>query len=186
MSGSRALRRGLTTLVEVIVVREWVILALRGTISRDWGWLQFGAPLALLLCFDLRPFRSGGAEIRLGRGVGWLMISRFVAMVLAMAYGEVQPGVGPPVIQTTIALGVLIVTGAVLRWIDERNALRLIRAAPDGGFLVLYPADAGLDREVEALPGGVRRGSQWEFPATAEAAEALVKFARERHFEFTK
>lgn len=83
------------------------------------------------------------------------------------------------------AVVLLFFVGALLRVVEIRRPLRLITAAAGGGFQVRYPADESLDAEIAKLPGVEREGDGWKVAASAESAEALLRFAREHQFEFT-
>lgn len=177
--GSTVLRRGLATLADGAILGAWSYSALRHA-GHARSWIPFGVALALVLWADARPYRTAAAQVKLTRAARWLLVLRFVALAFTIAYA---PYVRPE-LWAVVAVAVLFFVGAVLRVVEERRPLRVITAAPGGGFLVRYPADAALDAEVAGLPGGERAEEGWKFPATTAAADALLRFAREHEFEF--
>ncbi len=175
-----ALRRGLATLTDALVLASWTFVAFRYGAHR-WDWLAFGIPLGVILWVDARPYRTTTSNVSLGKLARWLLVLRFVVLVSALA---VAPAVAPTK-WTVVAVITLFFVGALLRVVEVRRPLRLITAAAGGGFLVRYPADSVLDLEIEKLPGAERDGAGWKVAATPQSADALLRFAREHEFEFT-
>jgi hypothetical protein len=167
------------TLADALVLAAWSYLALSGS-GRDWDFFAFGIALAIVLWLDVKPYRTATARVRLSSLAGWLLVFRFVVLVFLFAFANVVRPVGWAI----AAAALLFVIGAVLRLMEERTPLRLISAAPGGGFLVRYPADEAIDAELTRLPEGARDGGGWRFPATKDAADALLRFAREHDFQF--
>jgi len=167
------------TLADALVLAAWSYLALSGS-GRDWDFFAFGIALAIVLWLDVKPYRTATARVRLSSLAGWLLVFRFVVLVFLFAFANVVRPVGWAI----AAAALLFVIGAVLRLMEERTPLRLISAAPGGGFLVRYPADEAIDAELTRLPEGARAGGGWRFPATKDAADALLRFAREHDFQF--
>lgn len=169
----------MATLADALVLAAWSYRALSGS-GRDWDFLAFAIPLAIVLWVDVKPYRTATARVRLTSLAGWLLVFRFVVLVFLFAFVNVVHPVGWAI----AAVALLFVVGAVLRLMEERTPLRLISAAPGGGFLVRYPADEAIDAELARLPGGARDGGGWKFSATKDAAEELLRFAREHDFQF--
>lgn len=161
------------------MLAAWSYLALRSG-GHDWDYLAFGIPLAIVLWVDVNPYRSATARVRLMPLARWLLVLRFVVLVFLFAFA----GLARPLAWAIAAVTLLFLIGAALRLMEERTPLRRITAAPGGGFLVRYPPDEALEAELRRLPGGMREGAGWRFPATKDAADALLRFARERDFEF--
>ncbi len=177
---STAGRRGLATLADAAVLAAWCVYAVRRG-APGWDWLAFGVPLALVLWFDVRPYRTATARVALTRMAQWLLVFRFVALAFTLAFAHFVH----PLTWALGAVALLFVVGAVLRVVEERAPLRVITAAPGGGFLVSYPPDAAVDAELASVPGGERDAGGWKFAATPETADALLRFARAHGFEFT-
>jgi hypothetical protein len=162
--------------------------------KREWmWWLLLVVFLALDFLFLLVPIRDRHSIRQLSvvgkawAASAWLLVFVFLLMVVpAQHAGEVKKH--PLVLAGAglVLLGMLVL--AIWRlsssWI--REPLRSIIARESGGFLLRFEPQAGIATAVRTIPGaepGTETG-EWVVPANANAAAALMQFARQFDFDF--